>query len=194
MFSLAIHYNPTASQYYENRSKTFRKLRNLKTARKDLICMLILDPNNQEVRSSSHFPPDSAYFGPTPPVQFIYIQFCFQIILIQFCMCPCVCSCLLWLCICSLAAAYLRFCPVQKVKQSELSWWTTSRPAAHPPISKGNRIDKVQLNVAYCTIKILMYPLHLGNSEFNQFPAGPAWLRKQKVYSCQGETQPTEAV
>lgn len=57
MFSLAIQYNPKASQYYENRSKTFRKLLNLKGARQDFICMLILDPTNEEVRATSH-PPD----------------------------------------------------------------------------------------------------------------------------------------
>ncbi|XP_038559764.1 tetratricopeptide repeat protein 16-like isoform X4 [Micropterus salmoides] len=49
MFSLAIQYNPKASQYYENRSKTFRKLLNLKGARQDFICMLILDPTNEEL-------------------------------------------------------------------------------------------------------------------------------------------------
>ncbi|KAM9360172.1 tetratricopeptide repeat protein 16-like [Symphorus nematophorus] len=49
MFSLAIQYNPTASHYYENRSKAFRKLLNLKHARQDFICMLILDPTNEEV-------------------------------------------------------------------------------------------------------------------------------------------------
>lgn len=54
-------------------------------------------------------------------------------------MCVCVCSCRLCSCICSLAAACLRFCPVQKDKQSEFSWWTTSRPAAHPPINKGQQ-------------------------------------------------------
>ncbi|XP_032371243.1 tetratricopeptide repeat protein 16 [Etheostoma spectabile] len=49
MFSLAIKYNPTASQYYENRSKAFRKLMDLDGARRDFICMLILDPSNEEV-------------------------------------------------------------------------------------------------------------------------------------------------
>ncbi|XP_073321808.1 tetratricopeptide repeat protein 16 [Pagrus major] len=48
-FSLAIKYNPTASQYYENRSKAYRKLLNLKSARQDFICMLILDPSNEEL-------------------------------------------------------------------------------------------------------------------------------------------------
>ncbi|KAM8761237.1 tetratricopeptide repeat protein 16-like isoform 1-T1 [Acanthopagrus schlegelii] len=48
-FSLAIKYNPTASQYYENRSKASRKLLNLKSARQDVICMLILDPSNEEL-------------------------------------------------------------------------------------------------------------------------------------------------
>ncbi|XP_068167516.1 tetratricopeptide repeat protein 16 [Antennarius striatus] len=49
MFSLAIQYNPTASQYYENRSKAYRKLLNMKCARQDFICMLILEPTNEEV-------------------------------------------------------------------------------------------------------------------------------------------------
>ncbi|KAK5870661.1 hypothetical protein PBY51_003588 [Eleginops maclovinus] len=49
MFSLAIQYNPTAGHYYENRSKASRKLHNLKEAREDFVCMLILDPNNEEV-------------------------------------------------------------------------------------------------------------------------------------------------
>ncbi|XP_078107627.1 tetratricopeptide repeat protein 16-like isoform X2 [Sander vitreus] len=49
MFSLAIQYNSTASQYYENRSMAFRKLLNLDGARRDFICMLILDPGNEEV-------------------------------------------------------------------------------------------------------------------------------------------------
>lgn len=82
-------------------------------------------------------------------VQFKQDSVSWSFISILFCMCPCVCvcSCLLWLCICSQAAAYLRFCPVQKDKQSEFSWWTTSRPAAHPLINKGNRTDRVQPNV-----------------------------------------------
>lgn len=50
MFSLAIRYNPTVSWYYENRSKAFRKVLNLDGARQDLICTLILDPTNEEVR------------------------------------------------------------------------------------------------------------------------------------------------
>ncbi|XP_070689454.1 tetratricopeptide repeat protein 16 [Pempheris klunzingeri] len=49
MFSLAIRYNPAASRYYENRSKACRKLLNLKAARQDFICVLILDPNNEEL-------------------------------------------------------------------------------------------------------------------------------------------------
>ncbi|XP_044052073.1 tetratricopeptide repeat protein 16-like isoform X2 [Siniperca chuatsi] len=49
MFSLAIQYNPKASQYYENRSKAFRKLLNLEGARKDFICMMILDPTSEEL-------------------------------------------------------------------------------------------------------------------------------------------------
>ncbi|XP_026177903.1 tetratricopeptide repeat protein 16 isoform X2 [Mastacembelus armatus] len=49
MFSLAIRYNPTVGQYYESRSKAFRKILNLDGARQDLIHMLILDPNNEEV-------------------------------------------------------------------------------------------------------------------------------------------------
>ncbi|XP_034727076.1 tetratricopeptide repeat protein 16 [Etheostoma cragini] len=49
MFSLAVQYNPAASQYYENRSKVFRKLLNLDGARRDFICLLILDPSNEEV-------------------------------------------------------------------------------------------------------------------------------------------------
>lgn len=53
MFSLAIQYNPTSSQYYENRAKAFRKLLNLEGARLDFIRMLILDPTNEEVRASS---------------------------------------------------------------------------------------------------------------------------------------------
>ncbi|KAK1892848.1 Tetratricopeptide repeat protein 16, partial [Dissostichus eleginoides] len=49
MFSLAIQDNPTAGHYYESRSKASRKLLNLKGAREDFVCMLILDPNNEEV-------------------------------------------------------------------------------------------------------------------------------------------------
>lgn len=52
MFSFAIHYNPAVSQYYENRTKTFRKLLNIGGARQDFIRTLILDPANQEVRAS----------------------------------------------------------------------------------------------------------------------------------------------
>ncbi|XP_069562034.1 tetratricopeptide repeat protein 16 [Brachyistius frenatus] len=48
MFSLAIHYNPTVSRYYESRSKAFRKCLNLEGARLDFICMLILDPTNEQ--------------------------------------------------------------------------------------------------------------------------------------------------
>ncbi|MEQ2161255.1 hypothetical protein GOODEAATRI_007921, partial [Goodea atripinnis] len=48
MFSLAIKYNPTVSQYYENRSKALRRVQNLRGAREDFLCMLILDPNNEE--------------------------------------------------------------------------------------------------------------------------------------------------
>uniref|UniRef100_A0A4W6CSI1 Tetratricopeptide repeat domain 16 n=1 Tax=Lates calcarifer TaxID=8187 RepID=A0A4W6CSI1_LATCA len=48
MFSLAVQYNPTAGRYYENRSKAFRKLLNFEGARQDFICMLILDPTNEE--------------------------------------------------------------------------------------------------------------------------------------------------
>lgn len=53
MFSLAIQYNPEVSQYYENRLKASRKVPNLEQARQDLICMLILDSTNEEVRTSS---------------------------------------------------------------------------------------------------------------------------------------------
>nr|XP_046241792.1 tetratricopeptide repeat protein 16-like isoform X1 [Scatophagus argus] len=49
MFSWAIHYNPTVSQYYKNRSKAFQKLLNFKAARQDFVCMLLLDPTNDEV-------------------------------------------------------------------------------------------------------------------------------------------------
>ncbi|XP_024864255.1 tetratricopeptide repeat protein 16 isoform X1 [Kryptolebias marmoratus] len=49
MFSLALKYNPTVGQYYENRSKAFRKVLNLRGAREDFICLLILDPSNEEV-------------------------------------------------------------------------------------------------------------------------------------------------
>ncbi|XP_022623848.1 tetratricopeptide repeat protein 16 [Seriola dumerili] len=49
MFSLAVQYDPSAAQYYEKRSKAFRKLQNLKGARQDLICVLILDPTNEEL-------------------------------------------------------------------------------------------------------------------------------------------------
>ncbi|KAI4820376.1 hypothetical protein KUCAC02_028357 [Chaenocephalus aceratus] len=49
MFSLAIQDNPTAGHYYESRSKASRKILNLKGAREDFVCMLILDPNNEEV-------------------------------------------------------------------------------------------------------------------------------------------------
>ncbi|CAK6976181.1 tetratricopeptide repeat protein 16-like%2C partial [Scomber scombrus] len=48
-FSLAIQYNPTAGQYYENRAKAFRKLMNLEGARRDFICTQILDPNSEEL-------------------------------------------------------------------------------------------------------------------------------------------------
>uniref|UniRef100_A0AAQ5ZA64 Tetratricopeptide repeat domain 16 n=1 Tax=Amphiprion ocellaris TaxID=80972 RepID=A0AAQ5ZA64_AMPOC len=49
MFSVAIHYNPAVGRYYESRSKAFRKLLDWNSARDDFICMLVLDPNNQEV-------------------------------------------------------------------------------------------------------------------------------------------------
>ncbi|XP_071339987.1 tetratricopeptide repeat protein 16 isoform X2 [Trachinotus anak] len=49
MFSRAVHYNPTVAQYYENRSKACRKLLNMEAARQDFICVLILDPTNQEL-------------------------------------------------------------------------------------------------------------------------------------------------
>ncbi|XP_029365838.1 tetratricopeptide repeat protein 16-like [Echeneis naucrates] len=49
MFSLALQYNPRAAQYYENRSKAFRKLMNTDGARRDLICLLVLDPTNEEL-------------------------------------------------------------------------------------------------------------------------------------------------
>uniref|UniRef100_A0A3B3XUB3 Uncharacterized protein n=1 Tax=Poecilia mexicana TaxID=48701 RepID=A0A3B3XUB3_9TELE len=49
MFSLAIMYNPTASPYYEYRSKALRRIQNLKGAREDLIRLLILDPDNEEI-------------------------------------------------------------------------------------------------------------------------------------------------
>ncbi|XP_074526579.1 tetratricopeptide repeat protein 16-like [Halichoeres trimaculatus] len=49
MFSLAIKYNPGAGRYYESRAKAFRKLLNYEGAQKDLICLLILDPTNQEL-------------------------------------------------------------------------------------------------------------------------------------------------
>lgn len=51
MFSLALKYNPTVGRYYENRSKAFRKILNLREAREDFICLLILDPDNDEVSS-----------------------------------------------------------------------------------------------------------------------------------------------
>ncbi|KAM4746610.1 tetratricopeptide repeat protein 16-like [Anableps anableps] len=53
MFSLALKYNPTVSQYYENRSKALRRVQNLRGAREDLIRLLILDPDNEEVRGAS---------------------------------------------------------------------------------------------------------------------------------------------
>ncbi|KAM4577069.1 tetratricopeptide repeat protein 16-like [Odontesthes bonariensis] len=49
MLSLAVRYNPTASRYYESRSKAFRKLLHIREAREDFICLLILDPSNEEV-------------------------------------------------------------------------------------------------------------------------------------------------
>ncbi|XP_051806858.1 tetratricopeptide repeat protein 16 [Acanthochromis polyacanthus] len=49
MLSVAIRYNPAAGRYYESRSKAFRKLLDWNSAREDFICMLVLDPNNQEV-------------------------------------------------------------------------------------------------------------------------------------------------
>ncbi|XP_029915577.1 tetratricopeptide repeat protein 16-like [Myripristis murdjan] len=48
-FSLAIHYNPRASQYYHSRAKAFNKLLNLQGAKHDLISTLILEPTNEEV-------------------------------------------------------------------------------------------------------------------------------------------------
>uniref|UniRef100_M3ZCV4 Tetratricopeptide repeat domain 16 n=1 Tax=Xiphophorus maculatus TaxID=8083 RepID=M3ZCV4_XIPMA len=48
MFSLAIMYNPTASPYYEYRSKALRRIHDLSGAREDLIRLLILDPDNEE--------------------------------------------------------------------------------------------------------------------------------------------------
>ncbi|KAM7018113.1 tetratricopeptide repeat protein 16-like [Tautogolabrus adspersus] len=49
MFSLAVKYNPAAARYYENRSKAFRKGLHFDGARADLICLLILDPTNEEL-------------------------------------------------------------------------------------------------------------------------------------------------
>ncbi|XP_043968082.1 tetratricopeptide repeat protein 16-like [Gambusia affinis] len=49
MFSMAIMYNPTASLYYEYRSKALRRIQNLRGAREDLIRLLILDPDNEEI-------------------------------------------------------------------------------------------------------------------------------------------------
>ncbi|CAJ1069680.1 tetratricopeptide repeat protein 16-like isoform X1 [Xyrichtys novacula] len=49
LFSLAICYNPAAGRYYENRSKAFRKVLNYEGARKDVICLLVLDPTNEEL-------------------------------------------------------------------------------------------------------------------------------------------------
>ncbi|XP_054895628.1 tetratricopeptide repeat protein 16-like [Poeciliopsis prolifica] len=49
MFSLAITYNPTTSQYYEYRSKALRRIQDLRGAREDLIRLLILDPDNEEI-------------------------------------------------------------------------------------------------------------------------------------------------
>uniref|UniRef100_A0A3B5QVY2 Tetratricopeptide repeat domain 16 n=1 Tax=Xiphophorus maculatus TaxID=8083 RepID=A0A3B5QVY2_XIPMA len=49
MFSLAIMYNPTASPYYEYRSKALRRIHDLSGAREDLIRLLILDPDNEEI-------------------------------------------------------------------------------------------------------------------------------------------------
>ncbi|XP_031697339.1 tetratricopeptide repeat protein 16-like, partial [Anarrhichthys ocellatus] len=49
MFSLAVQYDPAAGRYYESRSKAFRKLLDLEGARRDFICMLILDPTNEEL-------------------------------------------------------------------------------------------------------------------------------------------------
>ncbi|KAM9858657.1 tetratricopeptide repeat protein 16-like [Aulostomus maculatus] len=48
-FSQAILFNPSASLYYEHRAKGFRKLLHLEGARRDVICMLILDPTNEEL-------------------------------------------------------------------------------------------------------------------------------------------------
>ncbi|XP_008301892.1 tetratricopeptide repeat protein 16 [Stegastes partitus] len=49
MFSAAIRYNPAVGRYYESRSKAFRKLMSWTSARQDFICMLVLDPDSQEV-------------------------------------------------------------------------------------------------------------------------------------------------
>ncbi|KAK2838122.1 hypothetical protein Q5P01_015334 [Channa striata] len=49
MFTQAIRYNPTPSQYYEKRAKAFRKILNWEGARQDFICVLILDPSNEEL-------------------------------------------------------------------------------------------------------------------------------------------------
>ncbi|KAM4578319.1 tetratricopeptide repeat protein 16-like [Fundulus diaphanus] len=49
MFSLAVKYNPSVSQYYESRSKALRRVQNLRAAREDFIRLLILDPDNEEV-------------------------------------------------------------------------------------------------------------------------------------------------
>ncbi|XP_054586289.1 tetratricopeptide repeat protein 16 isoform X2 [Nothobranchius furzeri] len=49
LFTLAIKYNPTIGQYYENRSKAFRWIPNVRESREDLIRLLILDPSNKEV-------------------------------------------------------------------------------------------------------------------------------------------------
>ncbi|XP_029019215.1 tetratricopeptide repeat protein 16 isoform X4 [Betta splendens] len=53
MFSAAVRQNPTASRYYENRSKAFRKVLNWERAQQDLICTLILDPTNEESCSTN---------------------------------------------------------------------------------------------------------------------------------------------
>ncbi|XP_029999026.1 tetratricopeptide repeat protein 16-like [Sphaeramia orbicularis] len=57
-FTVAIGYNPTVGRYYKNRAKAFRKILKVDQARKDFICTLVLDPDNQELPSmlTSLFP------------------------------------------------------------------------------------------------------------------------------------------
>ncbi|RVE68900.1 hypothetical protein OJAV_G00096000 [Oryzias javanicus] len=48
MFSLAVHYNPLVGEYYGGGAKAFQSLGDLRGAREACVCMLILDPSNDQ--------------------------------------------------------------------------------------------------------------------------------------------------